>query len=45
MSTGDFDLEDRSALRRVSGLSTEIEDVREVEYRQIRLELANIKLR
>lgn len=38
MSTGDFDLEDRSALRRVSGLSTEIEDVREVEYRQIRLE-------
>lgn len=38
MSTGQFDLEDRSALRRVSGLSTEIDDVREVEYRQIRLE-------
>lgn len=38
MSTGDFDLEDRQALRRVSGLSTEIEDVREVEYRQVRLE-------
>lgn len=38
MTTGEFDLEDRSALRRVSGLSTEIEDVREVEYRQVRLE-------
>ena len=38
MTTGEFDLEDRSALRRVTGLSTEIEDVREVEYRQIRLE-------
>lgn len=38
MTAGEFDLEDRSALRRVSGLSTEIEDVREVEYRQVRLE-------
>jgi GTP-binding protein HflX len=33
-----FDLVDRQALRRVSGLSTELEDVTEVEYRQLRLE-------
>jgi GTP-binding protein HflX len=33
-----LDLEDRQALRRVSGLSTELEDVTEVEYRQLRLE-------
>ena len=33
-----FDLEDRSALRRVSGLSTELQDITEVEYRQLRLE-------
>ncbi|WP_420842176.1 GTPase HflX [Glutamicibacter nicotianae] len=32
------DLEDRRALRRVAGLSTELEDVTEVEYRQLRLE-------
>src|SRR6266571_7457441 len=32
------DLEDRQALRRVVGLSTELEDVTEVEYRQLRLE-------
>jgi GTP-binding protein HflX len=32
------DLEDRSSLRRVAGLSTELEDVNEVEYRQLRLE-------
>ncbi len=31
-------LEDRSALRRVAGLSTELEDITEVEYRQLRLE-------
>ncbi|MEE6274032.1 GTPase HflX [Georgenia wangjunii] len=30
--------EERSALRRVAGLSTELEDVTEVEYRQLRLE-------
>ena len=30
---GDYDLEDRQALRRVAGLSTELEDVTEVEYR------------
>lgn len=33
-----WDLEDRHALRRVAGLSTELEDVTEVEYRQLRLE-------
>jgi GTPase len=33
-----FDLEDRQALRRVAGLATELEDVTEVEYRQLRLE-------
>ncbi|MFH5822558.1 GTPase HflX [Georgenia sp. AZ-5] len=30
--------EERAALRRVGGLSTELEDVTEVEYRQLRLE-------
>jgi GTP-binding protein HflX len=33
-----FDREERAALRRVSGLSTELDDVTEVEYRQLRLE-------
>ncbi|WP_157480382.1 GTPase HflX [Leifsonia sp. Root227] len=33
-----FEREERAALRRVSGLSTELEDVTEVEYRQLRLE-------
>jgi GTP-binding protein HflX len=33
-----LELEDRSALRRVAGLSTELTDVTEVEYRQLRLE-------
>ncbi|MFB9774964.1 GTPase HflX [Brevibacterium otitidis] len=33
-----FDVLEREALRRVSGLSTELEDVTEVEYRQLRLE-------
>lgn len=37
-STGELDLDDRSALRRVAGLSTELTDVTEVEYRQLRLE-------
>jgi GTPase len=37
-STGELDLEDRVALRRVAGLSTELADVSEVEYRQLRLE-------
>jgi GTP-binding protein HflX len=35
---GSFDLEERHALRRVAGLSTELEDVTEVEYRALRLE-------
>ena len=37
-SSGDYDLEERQALRRVAGLSTELTDVTEVEYRQLRLE-------
>lgn len=37
-STGELALEDRTALRRVAGLSTELADVSEVEYRQLRLE-------
>lgn len=32
------DLQDRQALRRVSGLSTELQDVTDSEYRQLRLE-------
>src|SRR5216117_881581 len=35
---GDLDLADRHALRRVAGLSTELTDVTEVEYRALRLE-------
>ena len=35
---GSFDLEERHALRRVAGLSTELQDVTEVEYRALRLE-------
>jgi GTPase len=35
---GTFDLDDRNALRRISGLSTELEDISEVEYRRLRLE-------
>jgi GTP-binding protein HflX len=38
IATGDLDLEDRQALRRVAGLSTELTDISEVEYRQLRLE-------
>src|SRR5690606_25132873 len=37
-TTGELQLEDRSALRRVAGLSTELTDITEVEYRQLRLE-------
>ena len=42
--TAEFDeanqqeLQDRQALRRVSGLSTELQDVNDAEYRQLRLE-------
>src|SRR5690242_12615628 len=38
IDTGDLELEERHALRRVAGLSTELVDVTEVEYRQLRLE-------
>src|ERR1700744_996966 len=37
-STGELALDDRSALRRVAGLSTELADISEVEYRPLRLE-------
>src|ERR1051325_1292034 len=37
-TTGAMDLAERHALRRVVGLSTELEDITEVEYRQLRLE-------
>ncbi|KMS82278.1 GTPase HflX [Prauserella rugosa] len=37
-STGELELEDRASLRRVAGLSTELSDITEVEYRQLRLE-------
>jgi GTP-binding protein HflX len=36
--SGQLDLEERHSLRRVAGLSTELEDVSEVEYRALRLE-------
>ncbi|MDR7273461.1 GTP-binding protein HflX [Catenuloplanes atrovinosus] len=38
VTTGELELEDRHALRRVAGLSTELTDITEVEYRQLRLE-------
>ena len=37
-STGELELEERGSLRRIAGLSTELTDVTEVEYRQLRLE-------
>ncbi|MFW0784786.1 GTPase HflX [Gordonia sp. CPCC 206044] len=37
-TTGELQLEDRASLQRVAGLSTELTDVTEVEYRQLRLE-------
>jgi GTPase len=37
-TTGSYALEARGALRRVAGLSTELADVTEVEYRRLRLE-------
>ncbi len=37
-TTGEFQLDERSSLQRVPGLSTELTDVTEVEYRQLRLE-------
>ncbi len=38
LTTGDLELAERHSLRRVAGLSTELTDVTEVEYRQLRLE-------
>lgn len=38
LTTGEQDLAARHALRRVAGLRTELEDITEVEYRQLRLE-------
>jgi len=38
LTVGEGELLDRQALRRVGGLSTELEDVSEVEYRRVRLE-------
>jgi len=38
VTTGEYELAERNALRRVAGLSTELADVSEVEYRQLRLE-------
>ncbi|MDO9485596.1 MAG: GTPase HflX, partial [Actinomycetota bacterium] len=35
---GGLELQERNALRRVAGLSTELQDISEVEYRQVRLE-------
>ncbi|GGK41590.1 GTPase HflX [Nocardia camponoti] len=35
---GEMQLDERTSLRRVAGLSTELEDITEVEYRQLRLE-------
>jgi len=37
-SAGEMDLEARANLRRVAGLGTELTDITEVEYRQLRLE-------
>ncbi|WP_127497029.1 GTPase HflX [Actinoplanes solisilvae] len=38
VTSGELELEERHSLRRVAGLSTELTDVTEVEYRQLRLE-------
>jgi len=38
LTSGEQDLAARHALRRVAGLRTELEDITEVEYRQLRLE-------
>ena len=38
LTTGAMDLAERHQLRRVAGLRTELEDITEVEYRQLRLE-------
>ena len=38
LTTGEQDLAERHSLRRVDGLRTELQDITEVEYRQLRLE-------
>ena len=38
LTVGEMDLADRITLRRVDGLRTELQDVTEVEYRQLRIE-------
>src|SRR5690242_3615615 len=38
LTTGELDLAERHELRRVVGLRTDLEDITEVEYRQLRLE-------
>jgi GTP-binding protein HflX len=38
LDAGELELEERHALRRVPGLSTELVDISEVEYRELRLE-------
>ncbi len=38
LTTGEQELESRAALRRVAGLSTELQDITEVEYRKLLLE-------
>ncbi|BBH16875.1 GTPase HflX [Nocardioides baekrokdamisoli] len=38
LSVGEADLADRHSLRRVAGLRTDLDDITEVEYRQLRLE-------
>jgi GTP-binding protein HflX len=38
VTSGELELEERQSLRRVAGLSTELTDITEVEYRQLRLE-------
>lgn len=38
LTTGAMDLAERHQLKRVAGLRTELEDITEVEYRQLRLE-------
>jgi len=38
LDLGELDRQDRHALRRVAGLSTELQDISEVEYRALRLE-------
>ncbi|GAA4614217.1 GTPase HflX [Saccharopolyspora hordei] len=37
-STGELELAERASLRRIRGLSTELADITEVEYRRLRLE-------